>query len=151
MGSAGAQKATADQSQGDNPAHCHERQLLIAHTLRELPRRASGFEHWRHPGGVHERIGGCFSQQQGRLGHIQVGDLSRSTGLPRTPSRESSKRGVSVSTRSASRIRVVAYSLAEELRGDALAAGADAFVPRGAPVQELFGALAPADCDPANT
>jgi DNA-binding NarL/FixJ family response regulator len=38
-------------------------------------------------------------------------------------------------------IRVVAHSLAEELRAAALAAGADAFVPKGAPVGELFAAL----------
>jgi DNA-binding NarL/FixJ family response regulator len=38
-------------------------------------------------------------------------------------------------------IRVIAHSLAEELRVDALAAGADAFVPKGAPLQELFDAL----------
>jgi DNA-binding NarL/FixJ family response regulator len=38
-------------------------------------------------------------------------------------------------------IRVVAHSLAEELRADALAAGADAFVAKGAPVRELFEAL----------
>ncbi len=39
-------------------------------------------------------------------------------------------------------IRVIAHSLAEELRADALAAGADAFVPKGAPVRELLDALA---------
>ncbi|MBV9172258.1 MAG: response regulator transcription factor [Chloroflexi bacterium] len=39
-------------------------------------------------------------------------------------------------------IRVIAHSLAEELRSDALAAGADAFVPKGAPVTELLEALA---------
>ncbi|HEX9056990.1 MAG TPA: response regulator [Ktedonobacterales bacterium] len=39
-------------------------------------------------------------------------------------------------------IRVIAHSLAEELRADALAAGADAFVPKGAPVGELLDALA---------
>ena len=44
-------------------------------------------------------------------------------------------------------IRVVAHSLAEELRADALAAGAAAFVPKGAPVRELFAALDPASCD----
>jgi DNA-binding NarL/FixJ family response regulator len=44
-------------------------------------------------------------------------------------------------------IRVVAHSLAEELRAEALAAGADAFVAKGAPVAELFDALRPADCD----
>jgi DNA-binding NarL/FixJ family response regulator len=38
-------------------------------------------------------------------------------------------------------IRVIAHSLAEELRGDVLAAGADAFVAKGAPVQELLEAL----------
>lgn len=38
-------------------------------------------------------------------------------------------------------IRVIAHSLAEELRADALAAGADAFVPKGAPVHELLAAL----------
>jgi DNA-binding NarL/FixJ family response regulator len=38
-------------------------------------------------------------------------------------------------------IRVVVHSLAEELRADALAAGADAFVPKGAPVRELLAAL----------
>ena len=38
-------------------------------------------------------------------------------------------------------IRVVVHSLAEELRADALAAGADAFVAKGAPVRELFDAL----------
>jgi len=46
-------------------------------------------------------------------------------------------------------IRVVAHSLAEELRADALAAGADAFVPKGAPVRELFSALEPAGCNQA--
>ena len=44
-------------------------------------------------------------------------------------------------------IRVVAHSLAEDLRADALAAGADAFVPKGAPGQELFDALEPVCCD----
>ncbi len=38
-------------------------------------------------------------------------------------------------------IRVIAHSLAEELGPDALAAGADAFVPKGAPVSELLNAL----------
>jgi SARP family transcriptional regulator, regulator of embCAB operon len=38
-------------------------------------------------------------------------------------------------------IRVIAHSLAEELRAAALAAGADAFVPKGAPVRELLDAL----------
>jgi DNA-binding NarL/FixJ family response regulator len=38
-------------------------------------------------------------------------------------------------------VRVVAHSLAVELRADALAAGADAFVPKGAPTEELLGAL----------
>ncbi len=39
------------------------------------------------------------------------------------------------------RVRVIAHSLAEELAPDALAAGADAFVPKGAPVRELLDAL----------
>jgi SARP family transcriptional regulator, regulator of embCAB operon len=38
-------------------------------------------------------------------------------------------------------IRVIAHSLAEELRADALAAGADAFVAKGAPVRQLVEAL----------
>jgi DNA-binding NarL/FixJ family response regulator len=38
-------------------------------------------------------------------------------------------------------VRVVAHSLAVERRADALAAGADAFVPKGAPGEELLGAL----------
>jgi DNA-binding NarL/FixJ family response regulator len=38
-------------------------------------------------------------------------------------------------------IRIIAHSVAEELRADVLAAGADAFVPKGAPVQELLEAL----------
>ena len=38
-------------------------------------------------------------------------------------------------------VRVVAHSLAVERRGDALAAGADAFVPKGAPTSELLAAL----------
>jgi DNA-binding NarL/FixJ family response regulator len=38
-------------------------------------------------------------------------------------------------------IRIIAHSLAEDLRADVLAAGADAFVPKGAPVQELLEAL----------
>src|SRR5207248_3548028 len=38
-------------------------------------------------------------------------------------------------------IRAIAHSLAEELRADALAAGADVFVPKGAPVHELLAAL----------
>ena len=47
-------------------------------------------------------------------------------------------------------IRIVAHSLAEELRTDALAAGADAFVSKGAPVRELFEALGePDDCTPS--
>ncbi len=37
--------------------------------------------------------------------------------------------------------RVVAHSLAEELSDEALAAGADAFVPKGAPADELLRAL----------
>jgi DNA-binding NarL/FixJ family response regulator len=40
-------------------------------------------------------------------------------------------------------VRVVAHSLAVERRGDALAAGADAFVPKGAPTGELLAALRP--------
>jgi DNA-binding NarL/FixJ family response regulator len=38
-------------------------------------------------------------------------------------------------------IRVIAHSLAVERRGDMLAAGADAFVPKGAPTDELLGVL----------
>ena len=38
-------------------------------------------------------------------------------------------------------IRVIAHSLAEDLRAEALAAGADAFVPKGAPVSELLDAV----------
>ena len=38
-------------------------------------------------------------------------------------------------------IRVVAHSLAVESSDDALAAGADAFVPKGAPADELLKAL----------
>jgi DNA-binding NarL/FixJ family response regulator len=38
-------------------------------------------------------------------------------------------------------IRIIARSLAEELRADVLAAGADAFVPKGALVQQLLEAL----------
>ena len=38
-------------------------------------------------------------------------------------------------------VRVVAHSLAVERRDDALAAGADAFVPKGAPTTELLAAL----------
>jgi len=37
--------------------------------------------------------------------------------------------------------RVIAHSLADELSQDALAAGADAFVPKGAPPGELLRAL----------
>jgi DNA-binding NarL/FixJ family response regulator len=37
--------------------------------------------------------------------------------------------------------RVVVHSLATEHGADALAAGADAFVPKGAPVEELLAAL----------
>src|SRR5262245_27735402 len=40
-------------------------------------------------------------------------------------------------------VQVVAHSLAVELRADALAAGADAFVPKGAPTDELLAALHP--------
>ena len=47
-------------------------------------------------------------------------------------------------------IRVVAHSLADELRADALAAGADAFVPKGATVRELFDALWPPSCERAD-
>jgi DNA-binding NarL/FixJ family response regulator len=43
-------------------------------------------------------------------------------------------------------IRVIAHSLAEDLRENALAAGADAFVPKGAPPGELLGLLR--NCDP---
>jgi len=39
------------------------------------------------------------------------------------------------------KIRVIAHSLAEELSEEALAAGADAFVPKGAPAGELLSAL----------
>ena len=39
------------------------------------------------------------------------------------------------------RIRIVAHSLAVESSDEALAAGADAFVPKGAPADELLGAL----------
>ena len=39
-------------------------------------------------------------------------------------------------------VRIIAHSLAEEFRADARAAGADAFVPKGASVQELLAALA---------
>ena len=38
-------------------------------------------------------------------------------------------------------VRVVAHSLAEECRDQVLAAGADAFVPKGAPVRDLLDAL----------
>jgi DNA-binding NarL/FixJ family response regulator len=38
-------------------------------------------------------------------------------------------------------VRVVAHSLAVELRAEALAAGADAFVPKGAPAEDLLAAL----------
>ena len=41
------------------------------------------------------------------------------------------------------RIRVVVHSLATERREDALAAGADAFVPKGCRPDELLGALRP--------
>ena len=41
------------------------------------------------------------------------------------------------------RIRVVVHSLATERREDALAAGADAFVPKGCRPEELLGALRP--------
>ena len=52
--------------------------------------------------------------------------------------------GITAATRIKTRwawIRVVAHSLADEFRDDALAAGADAFVPKGAPIRELFQAL----------
>jgi DNA-binding NarL/FixJ family response regulator len=42
-------------------------------------------------------------------------------------------------------IRVIAHSLAEELSEEALAAGADAFVPKGAPAGELMRALCAED------
>ena len=38
-------------------------------------------------------------------------------------------------------IRVIAHSLADELRGEALAAGADAFVAKGSPPGDLLKAL----------
>ena len=38
-------------------------------------------------------------------------------------------------------VRVVAHSLAEECRDRVLVAGADAFVPKGAPVRDLLDAL----------
>jgi two-component system response regulator DesR len=38
-------------------------------------------------------------------------------------------------------IRVIAHSLAEELSDEALAAGADAFVPKGSPARELLSAI----------
>jgi DNA-binding NarL/FixJ family response regulator len=41
-------------------------------------------------------------------------------------------------------VRVVVHSLAVERRADALAAGADAFVPKGGPPEELLDALRPA-------
>jgi DNA-binding NarL/FixJ family response regulator len=52
--------------------------------------------------------------------------------------------GISATTQIKKRwpdIRVIAHSLAEELSEDALAAGADAFVPKGAPADELLKAL----------
>jgi DNA-binding NarL/FixJ family response regulator len=42
-------------------------------------------------------------------------------------------------------IRVIAHSLAEDLSEEALAAGADAFVPKGAPAGELLSALCSGD------
>src|SRR5579859_1018874 len=45
-------------------------------------------------------------------------------------------------------IRVIAHSLAEELSEEALAAGADAFVPKGAPAGELLRALCPQNGTP---
>ena len=52
--------------------------------------------------------------------------------------------GIEATTRIKQRwpaIRVIAHSLAEELSEEALAAGADAFVPKGAPAGELIEAL----------
>jgi DNA-binding NarL/FixJ family response regulator len=52
--------------------------------------------------------------------------------------------GISATTQIKQRwpeIRVIAHSLAEELSEDALAAGADAFVRKGAPADELLKAL----------
>jgi DNA-binding NarL/FixJ family response regulator len=45
-------------------------------------------------------------------------------------------------------IRVIAHSLAEELSEEALAAGADAFVPKGAPPGELLRSLCAQDTRP---
>jgi DNA-binding NarL/FixJ family response regulator len=45
-------------------------------------------------------------------------------------------------------IRVIAHSLAEELSEQALAAGADAFVPKGAPAGELLRSLCAQDTRP---
>jgi|SRR5579864_1419066 len=42
-------------------------------------------------------------------------------------------------------IRVVAHSLAEELSEEVLAAGADAFVPKGATADDLLRAICPCD------
>jgi DNA-binding NarL/FixJ family response regulator len=53
--------------------------------------------------------------------------------------------GISATTQIKARwphVRVIAHSLAEDLRPDALAAGADAFVPKGAPARQLLDALA---------
>ena len=52
--------------------------------------------------------------------------------------------GIAATTRIKARwpwIRVVAHSLAVESSDEALAAGADAFVPKGAPADELLKAL----------
>jgi DNA-binding NarL/FixJ family response regulator len=56
--------------------------------------------------------------------------------------------GIEATTRIKQRwpeIRVIAHSLAEELSEEALAAGADAFVPKGAPAGELLSALCTSD------
>jgi len=56
--------------------------------------------------------------------------------------------GIEATTRIKERwpaIRVIAHSLAEELSEEALAAGADAFVPKGAPAGELMKALCTQD------
>src|SRR3989442_6247143 len=59
--------------------------------------------------------------------------------------------GIAATTQIKSRwpwIRVVAHSLAVESCDDALAAGADAFVPKGAPADELLRALRSQDACP---
>ena len=56
--------------------------------------------------------------------------------------------GIEATTRIKQRwpeIRVIAHSLAEELSEEARAAGADAFVPKGAPAEELIRALCSED------